>query len=649
MNYHIQNKISFSKIIMNENLKKVVNYDFIYLLIFFTLSYRFFYTSEFNIIGHHWDFVFPISNEIIQGGTNFFYPNFSYFKEFNIFLYSSTWTKQLINIFLNVDKYGILIFYFIIHIVSFYSLQFFLNFFFKNRCLFSELFYSFSPFFFSNIVSGNLHGQVFYSIAPLCFVCLFKLLNNNNNRILIVCFILNLLLISNLAYYIQLISILIFFFLFFTNEEKKIKKIFIFFLSNIIFNCWWLYPFLFLDVKNSFSSIDFNNSLASHYNNSQNFIINLFGLSFLDRDFFNNILDFKIIYVSLFCFTYYKILKIKKNLIINFTLTSLLILSLISSNVSSHMYDYIKIYIFEIKIFSIFRSPQNLLFLYPLLFAIMFYFVFSKYKRINQFLLVCIFLYPWIWEGDLGHDKLKKNYKNVGFIDFIKKDNDYINTLKYINKNYYYNSIIFYPYTSSPLFKKNDYQNMNQGGIPEYLYLKPKVFFSEYKKNYLENIVRDNKNLKYIILRNDILFYHNKPTTNEIRKDHEFIKKNKIEKIIGDFEIRKLITYDPTIKACNKINCLLIKNSQIKEFSTNIYFINNLEKFIPEYFVINDTSLKVLALPKILKNNLNTEISYIAYEDMQVYLVIGWLYQIIFILLYIFIHNLKLINIYVRK
>ena len=109
---------------MNENLKKIVNCDFIYLLIFFSLSYRFFYTSEFNTIGHHWDFIFPISNEIIQGGTNFFYPNFSYFKEFNIFLYSTTWSRQIINILLNIDKYGLLIFYFIIHILSFYSLKF---------------------------------------------------------------------------------------------------------------------------------------------------------------------------------------------------------------------------------------------------------------------------------------------------------------------------------------------------------------------------------------------------------------------------------------------------------------------------------------------------------------------------------------------
>jgi hypothetical protein len=649
MNYHIQNKISLSKNIMSENLKKIVNYDFIYLLIFFTCSYRFFYTSEFNTIGHHWDHVFPISNEIIQGGANFFYPYFSYFKEFNIFLYSSTWTKQLINIFLNVDKYGILIFYFIIHIVSFYSLHFFLNFFFKNKCLFSQIFYSFSPFFFSNIISGNLHGQVFYSIAPLCFVCLFKLLNNNNNRIFIVCFILNLLLISNLAYYIQFIFILIFFFLFFTNEEKKIKKIFIFFLLIIIINLWWLYPTIFVDNKNTFASIDFNNILGSHYNNSQNFILNLLGLGFLDRDFFNNILDFKIIYMCFFFFTYYKILKIKKSLMINFTLICLLILSIISSEITSNLYDYIKIYIFQIKIFSLFRSPQNLLFLYPLLFAIMFYLVFSKYKKTNQFLLICIFLYPWIWEGDLGHDKLKKNYKNVGFVDFVKKDKDYINTLKYINENYYYNSIIFYPYTSSPLFKKNDYQNMNQGTVPEYLYLKPKVFHSEYQKNYLENTVKDNKNLKYIILRNDIFFHHIKPTLNESIKDVEFIKKNKIEKIIGNFEIRKLNTYDPTIKACNKINCLSIKNFQIKEFSTNIYFINNLEKFMPEYFVINDTSFKVLALPKIFKNNFNTEISHIAYEDIQVYLLIGWFYQIILIFLYILIHNLKLKNIYVRK
>jgi hypothetical protein len=210
-------------------LKKIVNYDFIYILIFFSLSYRFFYTIEFNTIGHHWDFVYPISNEIIQGGTNFFYPYFSYFREFNIFLYGSTWSRQLLNLFFNIDKYGQLIFYFIIHLVSFYSLQFFLNFFLKKKSLFAALFYSFSPFFLSNIISGNTNGQIVYSIAPLFFVFFFKLLNNHNYKNFILCFSLNLLLISNLTYYVQLISIFIFYFVFFTHEKNKIKKYLFFF------------------------------------------------------------------------------------------------------------------------------------------------------------------------------------------------------------------------------------------------------------------------------------------------------------------------------------------------------------------------------------------------------------------------------------
>jgi predicted neutral ceramidase superfamily lipid hydrolase len=209
---------------------------------------------------------------------------------------------------------------------------------------------------------------------------------------------------------------------------------------------------LYADTKSSFLSVDTNNNLAAHYNNSQNFIISLLGLSFLDRDFFNNILDFKIFYVCLFIFSFYKILKIKNNLFINFTLISLLILLFISSEISSNLFDYLKIYIFEIKLFTLFRSPQNLLFLYPLFHSIIFYFVFLNYRKTIQFLLICTFLYPWILEGDLGHNKLKMSPKKVGFVDFVKKDQDYIDTLIYLNKNYSYNSIIFYPYTSSPLF-----------------------------------------------------------------------------------------------------------------------------------------------------------------------------------------------------
>ena len=392
-----------------------------------------------------------------------------------------------------------------------------------------------------------------------------------------------------------------------------------------------------------------NNSLSAHYNNSQNFILNIFGLGFLDRNFFNNVLDFKIFYLSLYLFAYYKILNLEKNLFINFTLISLLILSFMSTEISSNLLPFLKIFLFEFKIFNIFRSPQNLLFLYPLLFSIIFYFVFFKLKITNQFLLICIFLYPWIWEGDLGHDKLKNNPKKIGFIDFVKKDEDYINTLKYINKNYSLNSVIFYPYTSSPIYKKNDYQSLNQGNIPEYLYLKPKIFHSEYKKKYLENTVKNNKNLKYIVVRNDINFHHTQPTAYELAEDNKFIDKNKIEKKIGNFEIRKSSTYYPENKACKKNNCVELKYLQIEKFLTNVFLIKSFEGFEPEHFVINDSFFQVLALPKIFKNNFTKEISYIAYENIQFYSLVGWLGQFILIFLYILINNFKTKIYYARK
>ena len=204
-----------------------------------------------------------------------------------------------------------------------------------------------------------------------------------------------------------------FYFLFFTHEKKKIKKLLKFISIILIYNFWWYFLFFFQESQSSFSNINLSNSLSSHYNNSQNFILNIFGLSFLDRNFFNNVLDFKIFYLSLYLFAYYKFFKLEKNLFINFTLISLLILTFISSEINSNLLQYFKIFLFEFKIFNIFRSPQNLLFLYPLLFSIIFYFVFFKLKITNQFLLICIFLYPWIWEGDLGHDKLKNNSKKL--------------------------------------------------------------------------------------------------------------------------------------------------------------------------------------------------------------------------------------------
>ena len=82
---------------------------------------------------------------------------------------------------------------------------------------------------------------------------------------------------------------------------------------------------------------------------------------------------------------------------------------------------------------------------------------------------------------------------------------------------------------------------------------------------------------------------------------------------------------------------------------TNVFLIKSFEGFVPEYFVINDTFLQVLVLPKIFKNNFTKEISYIAYENIQFYLLIGWLVQFILIFLYILINNFKTKIYYARK
>jgi hypothetical protein len=531
-------------------------------------------------------------------------------------------------------------------------MQFFFKYFFNKSCLFSGLFYSYSPLFFSIIVAGNINGQIVYSIIPLVFIFFLKLLKNNNNINFIICFLLNQICLGNLSYYIQLIPIILFYFIFFTSENKKIKKILIFLFSLIIFNIWWLFVYIKLMLSNteySLITIDLNNNLAAHYSNLQNFILNFIGLSFLDRNFFNNILNFKIFYIGLIFFTYFKIYNIKKNSLIIFTLISLLILLFLSSEISSNLYSYIKIYLFQFKIFNIFRSPQNLLILFPFLLSILFYFTFLNYKIISKFILILFFLYPWIWEGDLGYDKLKNHPKNIGFVDLIKKDPDYVNTLKYLNEKYSYNSIIFYPYTSSPIYIKNDYQNINQGSIPEYLYLKPKIYHNEYKKGYLENIVNKNKNLKYIIIRKDIDFHHTKPTSNEKLQDYIFIKNNKLEKKIGNFEIYRSNTYTSFKQICTENKCFNINNLQIKEFFPNFYLINDFKEFVPQYLTINDSTLEVMILPKFIAKNLNLELNFFAYKPELFFCLMGWIFQIILIFFKILSGYLRMKTIYARK
>ena len=46
-------------------------------------------------------------------------------------------------------------------------------------------------------------------------------------------------------------------------------------------------------------------------------------------------------------------------------------------------------------------------------------------------------------------------------------------------------------------------------------------------KKYLENTVKKNKNLKYIVVRNDINFHHIRPTANELAEDNKFLEKIK--------------------------------------------------------------------------------------------------------------------------
>ena len=133
----------------------------------------------------------------------------------------------------------------------------------------------------------------------------------------------------------------------------------------------------------------------------------------------------------------------------------------------------------------------------------------KKENYLTQIVISILLTTTSSFSGDIG----LKNYKNIikiGSVDYLKVDQNYLSTINYINNNFEYNSVIFYPHTVSPLFQNNEFQNESQGFVPEYLYLNPKVIYGEIDEINLNQKFLNSNNIKYIILRNDILFHHKK-------------------------------------------------------------------------------------------------------------------------------------------
>ena len=149
---------------MKKQLKIKPNEIILFLIIFlYLLSYRFFIFGEYQSIGHHWDFSFPISSQIIESGFNFFYPFQSIFHDFDILLYSTFISKIFLKLVISIDKYGIILFYFFIHLVSYFSLRYLFRFLKIQINIVASIFFIFSPYLFSTIIAGNFNGLLVYS------------------------------------------------------------------------------------------------------------------------------------------------------------------------------------------------------------------------------------------------------------------------------------------------------------------------------------------------------------------------------------------------------------------------------------------------------------------------------------------------------
>lgn len=487
------------------SLFKFRAYIFLFVILWL-ISYRHFFTFDYQVVGHNWDWNFPalpLQLQRLYLSSLFYWDNLNLGRPLNL------QSHMVINLLVSSLAYFMTIKQIIILMLFSVSFIAFLGYkslidYFLIRSPYNyipALLFAFSPFLFNEIIGGSWYMWISYAITPYVITTFAEYLSSGHSKKLFFYVILSLFSIVSLQNFVltEFIVILHLVYKVFVKEASliTIKRYIYSHVFLVFFNAYWLIPFIYSS-KNLFSlfiSDKFTGNFIGVANSSQN-ILSLLGLyGYLDRNMYLYALPlsfrgiFALLLLTFWVLTILTFVTTKKGVLKSRILYWLLlgmIVMLIAKGGSPPIGSLTMFVFNNFPLMSLYRSPQHLVLgmaiVVPIIAAYTFhYYFFSKnhlYKVVIPLFFVLVWIGAWWVTGDIGSTTLASQKKD--YIDFYSTSPElhelYLDDL---HKADGYSRTIFLPPTCSPLYLPNEYQGRAQGGIPEYNFLKNSTVCSE--------------------------------------------------------------------------------------------------------------------------------------------------------------------------
>ena len=593
--------------------KNIVIYVAFIIILLSSLRSLFFLKSN-VMLGHHWDWIFPDSKFLSDQFyllSKYTWWNYNLGTQLNLTI-SALIPNMSFDFFSKIFGMKIVILGLIILIItiSFLSFKKLIDFITVKKTInyIPAFLYAFSPFLFNSIIGGALYAWVTYSLAPIFFLSLIEYVDSKSVKYLGFFLLSSVFVILSLQYFV-LIEIIIILYLFYNVLIKKylFKKAAIRYLLAhavlIIINLYWIIPLIgtFLNFYHTtVGNKNFAGGFAAVRDSHQSILHILMLYGYLDRDMYfhalpNFLMPIFVIATIVIWILIVLSVFLRKPLsdygAIPWFFILLLLIILIKDatppfgNLTMGFYN-----IFPLM--KLYRSPQHLMFgaafIVPVLvaYSLNYFYLNSRYKKaIVSIFGICIFIWiaGWWYNGDLGHTILKNKHRD--YIDFYSLPSELEKIYKQDEKSPLFHRILFLPSVCSPQYLKTGYQNNDQGGISEYMYLKNPTFCAE--SNPFAN-------------ETDAIFFKKTVNNNNFIN---YLALFSIKDIILRKDIFPLSTMARKYWNYSKVKYILNSSKKLHKFSRGAYEIHYRLK--PKYFLP-----LVYTSPNLLVVHINKDYQY---------------------------------------
>jgi len=539
-------------------------YILLFLVILVLSLGRFIFSDHEFMIGHNWDWVFPATKDFF---TNLY--RISFYSWWSVDFGSPTNTNithiipdagMAVLSYLFTPKTAVILLLVSVISLSFFSFKKLLDLIISlsQTNYIPAILFAFSPFLFNEIIGGSWYMWIAYAFSPLYFIYHLKYIKSGGVWNLLIFLLSSVFVISSLQDFVLLEFLCLFYsiYAFWGQPILLFKRLTVIYVSLILSNFYWIYPFLLSlqSYSNTVLSSSFTGQFISTMNSTQN-LFSIFNISgYLDRNIYYfavpkllvQIFNFSVF--TLWAIIIYVLFITKKHQAgIVFWIPILLVGILVVKGGNSP-FSVFSMWLFRhFPLLGLYRSPQHLMFLSALTIPVLVGFVSNYFAKSRLRYLILLFVIIWIsgwWtNGDLGKATLYE--QKMDHVDFYTLPKEIVQLYELSETEKSVHRISFLPTVISPTFIDRNGVKLAQGGQSEYLYLRNPTFTAEANgiaksidNHFCKGEVLDlakvmaYSNVKYVATRADILPLHtecqhiwnNEASVEMMNKDTRFEK-----------------------------------------------------------------------------------------------------------------------------